>query len=168
MLQDCGYTGAQPYWDWTLDGGDNSKFAMSPIFDPTTGFGGNGAYIPGNFSNPAPGVSVTSPFDIPGRTGGGCIPNGPFANWQPNIGPGPNVNPNPHCVRRDFSPPWFNNNTNPAAVAAGQVQSTFGWLDRISEYTVHGGAHFAIGGIYGAMSDLYSSRKSFRVIAHSF
>ena len=37
----CGYTGTQPYWDWSLDTED---FFNSKIFDPspTSGFGGNG------------------------------------------------------------------------------------------------------------------------------
>ncbi|KAK7991413.1 Tyrosinase [Apiospora saccharicola] len=38
-LRDCGYTGPMAYWDWTLDTADVTK---SPIWDPVTGFGGNG------------------------------------------------------------------------------------------------------------------------------
>jgi tyrosinase len=42
VLKDqCGYNGAQPYWNWSLDTED---FFNSKIFDPspTSGFGGNG------------------------------------------------------------------------------------------------------------------------------
>ncbi|QRW14985.1 tyrosinase [Ceratobasidium sp. AG-Ba] len=56
-LQDCGYTGPVPYWDWTIDSG---KLATSNIWDPTTGFGGNGNT----------------------RTSAHCVENGPYANFQ--------------------------------------------------------------------------------------
>ncbi len=165
MLQDCGYNGAQPYWDWSLNVGSPTKFSSSPIFDPTTGFGGTGPYVPGNFSNPQPGLFVSAPFDIPGRTGGGCIPNGPFANWMPKVGPGPNVQSNPHCVRRDFSSTWFNSTANSTVISSGISQPNFGWLDRTTEYTIHGSGHFGVGGLYGTMSDLWSSSKSSLVVA---
>ncbi|KNG83998.1 hypothetical protein ANOM_007775 [Aspergillus nomiae NRRL 13137] len=49
----CNYTGAHPYWDELTDL-TNGNVADSPIFDPDTGFGGNG-------------------------TGGkGCVSDGPF------------------------------------------------------------------------------------------
>ncbi|KAK8093302.1 uncharacterized protein PG998_014183 [Apiospora kogelbergensis] len=38
-LRDCGYTGPMAYWDWTLDADDPTK---APLWDVTTGFGGNG------------------------------------------------------------------------------------------------------------------------------
>ncbi|KAK7931176.1 hypothetical protein PG985_001888 [Apiospora marii] len=38
-LRDCGYTGPMAYWDWTLDTADVTK---APVWDPETGFGGNG------------------------------------------------------------------------------------------------------------------------------
>ena len=50
----CGWDDklGQPYWDWTLDTGSLDEFLGSPVFDSVTGFGGNGAYIPGNLSSP--------------------------------------------------------------------------------------------------------------------
>ncbi|KAL2217654.1 monooxygenase [Thermoascus aurantiacus ATCC 26904] len=39
-LRECGYEGSTTYWDWTLDSSDPSH---SPIWDPETGFGGNGS-----------------------------------------------------------------------------------------------------------------------------
>ncbi|KAG8715998.1 hypothetical protein FRC08_009954 [Ceratobasidium sp. 394] len=39
-LRECGYTAPIPYWDWTIDA-DN--MAKSEMFNPTTGFGGNGS-----------------------------------------------------------------------------------------------------------------------------
>lgn len=41
LQEKCGYTGTQPYWDWSLHAED--FFNSDPIFSPsTTGFGGNG------------------------------------------------------------------------------------------------------------------------------
>jgi tyrosinase len=45
------------YWDWTIDSG---KLATSNIFNPVTGFGGNGNT----------------------RTSAHCVENGPYANFQ--------------------------------------------------------------------------------------
>jgi tyrosinase len=43
LRNECGYTGAQPYWDYTLDTPEKGgRFNSSPIFDPVYGFGGGG------------------------------------------------------------------------------------------------------------------------------
>jgi len=70
LRNSCGYKGAQPYWDWTLDTRSANSIFRSPVFDPKTGFGGNGPFV----ENPNP----FPPAPVPGRTGGGCVPNGPF------------------------------------------------------------------------------------------
>jgi tyrosinase len=54
LIYECGYNGAQPFWDWTLDDPENNgaQFNNSPIFDPVYGFGGNGengSVTPGPF-----------------------------------------------------------------------------------------------------------------------
>ncbi|CAE6484540.1 unnamed protein product [Rhizoctonia solani] len=70
-LTDCGYTGPVPYWDWTIDSG---KLATSDIWDPVSGFGGNGN----------------------ARTR--CVENGPYAS------PGFQLTyPNRHCLARRFN-----------------------------------------------------------------
>jgi len=70
----CGYKGAQPYWDYTLDSG---HLESSPIFDVHDGFGGNGKAL----SAPDPRI----PPYVPPGTGGGCQIDGPFANWTLHI-----------------------------------------------------------------------------------
>ncbi|KAG9123220.1 hypothetical protein FRC07_000085 [Ceratobasidium sp. 392] len=70
-LKDCGYNGPIPYWDWTIDSG---KLATSNIWDPTTGFGGNGNT----------------------RTSAHCVEDGPYANLKLNY-------PNSHCLARQFN-----------------------------------------------------------------
>ncbi|KAK4454570.1 tyrosinase [Podospora aff. communis PSN243] len=155
MLRDeCGYKGAQPYWDWTLDT-PASNFANSPVFDALTGFGGNGPLEPVNPNSPFP--------PVPGRTGGGCVVDGPFTGIPDlvHLGPFASVTYNPQCLKRDLSP-YF------AAryLALNQTQLTlsqpdFGWFARIVEggpdyelSGVHGGGHYGVGGSLGQMGDL--------------
>ncbi|KAK3079343.1 hypothetical protein LTS18_005107, partial [Coniosporium uncinatum] len=45
LRDECGYGGAQPYWDWSLDRG-LADLSESPVFDAEYGFGGNGAFVP--------------------------------------------------------------------------------------------------------------------------
>jgi len=60
LRDECGYKGAQPYWDETIDAG---AFSRSILLDPVHGFGGNG----------------TGPQ--------GCVTDGPFANLIVHVGP---------------------------------------------------------------------------------
>jgi len=71
LERECGYRGAQPYWDETLDAG---AFTTSILLDPVYGFGGNGV-----------GASR-------------CIQDGPFANYTNSLGPGYLIND--HCIDR--------------------------------------------------------------------
>ncbi len=149
MLRDeCGYEGGQPYWDWSLDT-PADKWASSPVFDPDSGFGGNGDFIPGDPSNP---------FEVPGRTGGGCVRDGPFAGIPDlvHLGPAASVTYNPQCLKRDLSPYFAGR-----YLAMNQTQLTlaapdFGWFDKVVEggpsfdaSGVHGGGHYSVGGTYG-------------------
>ena len=54
LRTECGYSGAQPYWDEARDAG---SFATATILDPKTGFGGDG------------------------KGPNGCLADGPFANY---------------------------------------------------------------------------------------
>jgi tyrosinase len=102
-LQDCGYTGPTPYWDWTIDSG---KLATSTIWDPTTGFGGNGNT----------------------RTNAHCVEQGPYANFQVRgMGTGFGTltdtefqltYPSPHCLARRF------NNGNVRSGVLGTMQGS--------------------------------------------
>ncbi|KAF4568167.1 hypothetical protein EYR40_010436 [Pleurotus pulmonarius] len=94
LREECGYTGAQPYWDWTRDADNATSVADSPIFDPVFGFGGNGIDVPGY-------AGLFGNLSIPGWTGGGCITDGPFASYNLSIGPGTLVTN--HCLTRAFS-----------------------------------------------------------------
>jgi tyrosinase len=69
------------YWDWTLDASD---LAVSPVWDATNGFGGNGD-----------------------PTLDDCVTDGPFVNltrhWQSKSnGNGYDILRSPHCLQRRF------------------------------------------------------------------
>ncbi|KAI8152300.1 hypothetical protein K4K49_009686 [Colletotrichum sp. SAR 10_70] len=135
----------------------------SPVFDPDTGFGGNGEWVPGTPENPEPGIPLTGGtlvFNMSDRTGGGCIPNGPFANLTLHMGPQNSVAYNEWCVRRDFTPNQFMSLGNAASVAEGMAQPDYGFFSKLTEDTIHGAGHQGVGGMYGVLSDIWASRES--------
>lgn len=76
----CGYQGTLPYWDWTLD---SDAVENSPVFDPDTGFGGDGEV----------GGKITV------SNSGRCVVDGPFAGVQADYY---DVKYMPHCLSRGF------------------------------------------------------------------
>jgi len=78
-LKDCGYTGSAMYWDWAADSGAPSKAA---VWDPVTGFGGNGSDTDGNALFPR-------------------VANGPLRNLRPTY---VDLDVNPHYLSRNFAP----------------------------------------------------------------
>ncbi|KAK2730298.1 tyrosinase central domain protein, partial [Colletotrichum kahawae] len=156
-IRQCGFEGAQPYWDWSLDVED---LGASEIFDSESGFGGNGEWVPGTLEDPEEGVPVTAdgvPVSFDGRTGGGCIPNGPFANMTIHMGPGASTAYYEWCVRRDFMPQLFNESAHSTVISALMLLPNFGQVTRQAEISVHGAGHPGVGGLYGTLTDTYSS-----------
>ena len=152
----CGYKGAQPYWDWTLDTKTADSITKSPIWDAETGFGGNGPYE----ENPDKNPKVPTPT----RTGGGCVTDGPFKDMVIHIGPGQNLERNEQCLRRDWVPDLMTRGLSTASVNDAIKEKTFGAFDKIAqggvtleEMTYHGGGHVGVGGELGTMQDVYSS-----------
>jgi tyrosinase len=98
LIDECGYKGAQPYWDWPRDTSEfGSSLDKSPLFDPVYGFGGNG--VNGSVSGTPPDTNSTV---------GSCIGDGPFANVTYTMGPGYQLfEANPHCLVRDFNVSLF-------------------------------------------------------------
>jgi tyrosinase len=155
----CNYNGAMPYWNWTLDALD---WTSSPLFDPVHGFGGNGPFL-ADLSGFPPEAFHRLTFT--GRTGGGCVTDGPFANFTVNMGPGNSTAYNPRCLHRDFIP-------TVAADAGGIVKHNylleapdyFQFLRRIDGECIgvdclypHHSAHIAVGGQAGEMTNTFSS-----------
>ncbi|RDW63562.1 hypothetical protein BP6252_11107 [Coleophoma cylindrospora] len=158
----CGYKGAVPYWDWSLDSTSVDSFAQSPIFDATYGFGGNGQYL----TDAEKALLVdTAALVIPNTTGGGCVTTGPFANVNASMGPGSSTDYTPHCLRRDFSGDFASQSLNSSLVDIILSTPDFLLLDRrfqsleldLAGVWIHGGGHFSVGGNTGDMSDMWSS-----------
>ncbi|KAK0934150.1 hypothetical protein LTR29_014264 [Friedmanniomyces endolithicus] len=80
LREECGYAGSLVYWDWTLD---SEALEGSPVFDATTGFGGDGEV----------GGEITV-----GRSGR-CVVDGPFRNVTADYY---DVKFQPHCLSRGF------------------------------------------------------------------
>lgn len=88
LRSECNYTGAQPYWDWTLDNAStgNGSILTSPVLEA---FGGNGV-------EPS-----------------GCIQRGPFSgNDSLNIGPVESMAQNPRCLTRAVDVDMFEKGAN--------------------------------------------------------
>lgn len=88
LRNECNYTGWQPYWDEMRDADNSSDISYSVVFDPDTGFGGEG---------------------------GDCVDDGPFANLTLHLSAQWGVvSSSDYCLSRDFnSKVWVNaNSTN--------------------------------------------------------
>ncbi|KAK5658686.1 hypothetical protein OQA88_2083 [Cercophora sp. LCS_1] len=157
----CGYTGTQPYWDWTLDADSEIAWVNSPVFDPVTGFGGNGPYVNTTLMD---GTNL-GPEKVPGKTGGGCVPDGPFANVTVSMGTGKITTYNPHCLKRDFSPFLVSWTLNSSLVNWVLQAPDFANFDirsqgdgiSVWDMSYHGGGHAGVGGDTGDIGNPYSS-----------
>ncbi|KAF2669144.1 Di-copper centre-containing protein [Microthyrium microscopicum] len=99
VLQDeCGWDMGQPYWDWYLDTpAAGGSWLKSPLFDPESGFGGNGAKLKA-------GESGLKGFGAGFGTGGGCVVDGPFKDMKLHIGPGAVMKMgSERCLTRSFN-----------------------------------------------------------------
>ncbi|KFA68508.1 hypothetical protein S40285_05385 [Stachybotrys chlorohalonatus IBT 40285] len=108
LKNECGYKGAQPYWNWFAN---TDNVYASPLYDGSdTSFGGDGEFFAHNGS-----LAATGAVHFPSGRGGGCIQSGPFKDYVVNLGPirpgmqglepSPtgNLGYNPHCLRRDLT-----------------------------------------------------------------
>lgn len=146
LRNECNYKGYHPYWDW-------SKWAdlapeSNPLWDGSnTSISGNGVYVPhGTINVTLPGGGLL--FETPPGTGGGCIYNGPFANWSVNLGPvsgldgfggPPNPRPdglgyNPHCIYRDFDAGLLRSQNSYRNVTQLILNSTSKFSARVSPF----------------------------------
>ncbi|KAM7187605.1 hypothetical protein V8F33_011161 [Rhypophila sp. PSN 637] len=171
-LQACGYTGAAPYWEWSLD---VNNPAASPVFDGSdTSLGGNGVYFPHQgliLSEPPLANEAPLLIPLPAGNGGGCVTTGPFANMTVNIGaaalgtygstdsyaaPDPLGEGNSRCLKRDLNAglakkynTFYNStslilNYNNIELFQGHMQGDPRYVR--GQMGVHGGGHFIIGG----------------------
>ncbi|QKD48684.2 uncharacterized protein FOBCDRAFT_127941 [Fusarium oxysporum Fo47] len=139
--------------------GSVEDFENSPIFDAETGFGGNGVFI-----NISSWTNVTR--QVSGRTGGGCVIDGPFAkgDFEVHAGPDNSTDYNPRCLSRDIAPEYGISKLNQTIVDwTLEAKDFFEFDQRVQggasaeSQGYHGGGHLAIGGSLGEMGDMYSS-----------
>ncbi|KAF8851362.1 Di-copper centre-containing protein [Acephala macrosclerotiorum] len=165
LREECGYTGYQPYWDW-------SKYVAAPQDNPmldgsSTSLSGNGVFVPNRSDVILTSPGVASLYLKPGL-GGGCIYNGPFANHTVNLGPVSSgttgvdggLGYNPRCLSRDINP-----YTAARFLTSSDVLFIMSQTD-IYDFQMnlqgipgigigaHGGGHYTVG---NDMSDLFSS-----------
>ncbi|KAK0639666.1 hypothetical protein B0T16DRAFT_518701 [Cercophora newfieldiana] len=137
------------------------SFVDSPVFRVNTAFGGNGEFVETTKSNRA----GLFPDRIPGKTGGGCVDGGPFANMTVNLGPGKSVAHNPRCLTRDFAPELAAATLNSDVVEWTLSAETFVQFDvrvqgasmAVSDIKYGAGGHLALGGDAGEIGNIYSS-----------
>ncbi|KAK3389896.1 hypothetical protein B0H63DRAFT_409761 [Podospora didyma] len=176
LREECGYTGGQPYWDWTKSYKDPRT---ASIFDGSPySLSGNGKYVP----NRAPITSYIGKglfLDrLPG-TGGGCVESGPFTadKFTINLGPfgynatedpsvpGDGLGYNPRCLKRDFSTYYsqFSRPTNVTHVLDAADLEEFNANMDHPVRGIHGTGHFQVGGI---MYDTFASPSDPAFFAH--
>ncbi|EOD47694.1 Tyrosinase [Neofusicoccum parvum] len=176
LRNECNYTGAQPYWDWTKTA--KTGLAKSPLFDGSaTSLSGDGVLL--NYSS-TDQIIVNGDTDYPTYltpgTGGGCVMSGPFVNMSVNLGPdglsilnGKSDNSsykfeyNPRCLKRsltdDSNQRFANESSVLTLLTEPQDIYTFEFVmqgyPNTDQLGVHGGGHFSLGGDPGR--DLYVS-----------
>jgi tyrosinase len=129
----------------------STKPFESNIFDPITGFEGNGNFI-------AP-TADQNPLNITGSTGGGCVKDGPIAppSFVVNFS-------TPDCMRRDFVP-WilysFADPTLVRNVLAHEDYTSFARaienIPSFGEPNLHGSGRFGVGGGLGTIGNAANS-----------
>ena len=164
-LRECGYEGYQPYWEWSAF---SSNPTASPVFDGSDiSMSGNGEKVPHDgFSYIIPrSPNITLTF--PPQDGGGCLSDGPFANFTVSFGPGfpqapqsafvaSNTGPeyNPQCLTRDMGT-LFNNTLGWDSITTTLDEpANFEDFQKALERGAHAEGHATVGGL---MTDFYSS-----------
>ncbi|RXW13831.1 hypothetical protein EST38_g12026 [Candolleomyces aberdarensis] len=141
---------SRDYWDWSIDADSSKPLAQSPLFDPVTGFGGDG--VPGTYTlppDPKNESAVPRPFAYKG-----CVQTGPFKDAVSHLGPGKLRTT--HCLVRGIE------ETYRPALRSSNVRNTLS----ASNYKafdaavnslmngIHGSGHFIVG---GEMTNVYSA-----------
>lgn len=137
LRHECNYTGAQPYWDYTLDTPErNGSWLTSPVLDSITGFGGDG-----------------------NKTLKNCVLDGPFAKYKVFLGPGNSYKSNSRCLTRRM-----NAGAAETAASAKNLAALMGKTSYESFYALSSGSMMtmemhSVGhlGLGGEMSNLWSS-----------
>ncbi|KAH6658162.1 hypothetical protein BKA67DRAFT_689345 [Truncatella angustata] len=165
-LEECGYTGTIPYWEWGFDCEDPNS---SPVFDGSaTSLGSNGEKILNRTAGSIPALDIPG---IPLGSGGGCVYSGPFVNYTVTMGSIVDPDPtryNPRCLKRDLNgficSQWASlRNSTQLVLDSPNIELFQAIMQGDTRYPeaanvffgVHGGGHYTISGDPG--SDFYFS-----------
>lgn len=160
----------------------------SSIFDPVTGFGGNGAFreTPADFVFYGTDMTVL-PLDGQGpisdtrgnalvaralpriraaRTGGGCVQDGPFKDVKIRLGPWNDTGNNERCLNRDFAPAFAE-----GLPAVAEI-TRFMTSDSLANVTagiapLHVVGHAGVGGLIGEVSLTFLSKSQMPCLTSS-
>ncbi|RPA87212.1 Di-copper centre-containing protein [Ascobolus immersus RN42] len=162
LREQCGYDGAQPYWDYAHD--HPNGLSSSSIWSPIDGFGGNGLSV--NLSLPNPNAPAIPALQY--QSGGGCISDGPFKNYLIRLPRQNKTIAEPRCIERAWSELYFNHFFSRAkeldmyraptfyeflAVKLDRVQDFSKWKENLDvAMSLHGALHLTVG---GTQSDKY-------------
>lgn len=129
---------------------------------PETGFGGNGLFIPSEDLTPE-----QNPFNLTGRTGGGCVQAGAFTEekgFRVNLNKADPQSTDSHCLTRDFMEGIARGLLKHEVVSELMGKTNFTDFARRMEGepsfdvpNVHGGGHYGVGGVLGTLGDAYNS-----------
>lgn len=138
------------------------QWSIFALPTPETGFGGNGLFIPSESLTPE-----QNPFNLTGRTGGGCVQTGAFTQengFKVNLNKTDPQRTDPKCLTRDFMEGIARGLLKHEVVDELMVKTDFeGFARRMEgepsfDYpNVHGGGHYGVGGVLGTLGDAYNS-----------
>ena len=132
LQSECGYTGAQPYWDEQADyvaiEAGSIGLGDSAVFDPDTGFGGNG-------------------------TGAdSCVADGPFADLELHINQTGFATD--YCLSRDLTESSFLSQANTSLLETCFASANYSEAWQCYKKDPHGAGHSGIGGVVSFWSPL--------------
>lgn len=120
LRNECNYTGYQPYWDEMRDADASTNVSDSVVFDPDTGFGGEG---------------------------GDCVTDGPFVNLTLHLHEYWGViETYDYCLNRSFSDTSFQG-ANSTYVDACMAAENFTAADSCLRSNPHTAGHAGVGGV---------------------
>ncbi|RPA76205.1 Di-copper centre-containing protein [Ascobolus immersus RN42] len=165
LQEKCGYQGALPYWDYTIDSGSGKNFTIeSPVFHPEHGFGGNGEFDKNVHD-------ILAAQGTPDFWGGGCVKTGPFKDMTFTVPQERYFNEStaPRCLKRNFFLAFTEWTTQDKEDAVYE-QTNFEDMEFMLEgghipgqwAALHTGGHFIVGGLmpqgaYTTAGDVWTS-----------
>ncbi|KAK0721880.1 hypothetical protein B0T26DRAFT_700574 [Lasiosphaeria miniovina] len=154
LRTECGYQGAQSYWDWGLTYEDPRN---ATVFDGSPwSLGSNGLYVPDR--DPVTINVFGQNLTFQPATGGGCVASGPFTpdKYVIHLGPiagspqGPQggLGYNPRCLTRDLDPA-FSRDTHPTNVSWELACADVACFNQLLDAPggIHTSGHFQVGTI---------------------